>query len=211
MRYWQRLMVLAKLLMHVQSLGPPQLSFNTTSVGFSPASAQVRVTACMTAVITQRSPCIGTCMGAGACHGTMWHAQAFFDGDFYGAYPGAELSADPFLSLVNGSSGVGLPMSLTGLVATVSGSQVSPLCTASASFRTCSAKHIYWRSFLAWVTRTGQPPLYTESSVCDCRCRSGCCAPDLPMAAHMRSCAASGPLSSGQRRLSVSSPGARLQ
>lgn len=66
--------------------------------------------------------------------------QAFFDGNFYGAYPGAELSADPFLSLINGSSGVGLPLSLTGLVANVSGRQVSLLCTAPvALIRPCLA------------------------------------------------------------------------
>ena len=85
--------------------------------------------------------------------------QAFFDGDFYGAYPGADLSADPFLSLVNGSSGVGLPLSLTGLVADVSGSQVSALCTASADCTPlCLAKHMAC-TLLAWSTRGGHPLL----------------------------------------------------
>jgi hypothetical protein len=65
----------------------------------------------------------------------MHGVQAFFDGDFYGAYPGADLSADPFLSLVNGSSGVGMPLSLTGLVANVSGSQVSSMCIGPARCR----------------------------------------------------------------------------
>jgi len=81
----------------LQSHSAARLSFNSTSVGFSPASV-----------------------------------QPFFDANFYGAYPGANLSGDPFLSLVNGTSGVGLPVALAGLVANVSNGEVASLTSPTA-------------------------------------------------------------------------------
>ena len=50
--------------------------------------------------------------------------QPYFAGDFYGAYPGADLATDPFLALVNGSSGLAPGTSLTGLVSRTSGGLV---------------------------------------------------------------------------------------
>lgn len=91
----------------MQSHSAARLNFNSTSVGFSPASV-----------------------------------QPFFDADFYGAYPGANLSGDPFLSLVNGTSGVGLPVALAGLVANVSNGQVA-LLTSPTALEKCLASRCY--------------------------------------------------------------------
>jgi hypothetical protein len=53
--------------------------------------------------------------------------QPFFAGDFYGAYPGVNLATDPFLALVNGSSGLAPGTALTGLVSRTSGGLVRSL------------------------------------------------------------------------------------
>jgi hypothetical protein len=59
--------------------------------------------------------------------------QPYFAGDFYGAYPGADLATDPFLALVNGSSGLAPGTALTGLVSRTSGGLVRSVC-APCSF-----------------------------------------------------------------------------
>ena len=57
--------------------------------------------------------------------------QPYFAGDFYGAYSGANLATDPFLALVNGSSGLAPGTALTGLVSRTSGGLVRTVLRCS--------------------------------------------------------------------------------
>lgn len=63
--------------------------------------------------------------------------QPYFAGDFYGAYPGVNLATDPFLALVNGSSGLAPGTALTGLVSRTSGGLVRRLNPATWLAKLC--------------------------------------------------------------------------